>query len=155
MASFRLSFSSSPTQNTPIPLYLSQKAASAHLTYPTGAPHDHVPTVQTLRPVFEVKAQNNGGVSRYTSWARVQGGGRGSCPQNRGISTFPTRPFLAKRPEKPRKGIEIDYQSTSTEDRRGSDSFGATLDPRDWLHRRQITRPLSRVFLPPQRTGRM
>jgi hypothetical protein len=33
--------------------------------------------------------------------------------------------------EKPRKGLEIDYQSTSTDDRRGSDSFGATLDPRD------------------------
>ena len=151
MASFLLLFSSSPTQNTPKTLYLSQKPASATVTYPADAPRDRVSIVQALRPVFEVKGRNNGGVSRYTSWALVQYGGRGWCPQNRGIPTFPTTAFFAKSLKKPRKS----YQSTSIDDRRGSESFGATLDPRDWLHRRQITRPLSSVFFPPQWTGRM
>lgn len=118
MASFRLSFSSSPTQNTPIPLYLSQKAASATIRYPAGAPHAHVPTVQTLRPLFEVKAQNSGGVCRYTSWALVQHGGRGSRPQNRGIPTFPTRPFLSKSLEKPRKRLPIDINRRSSRRRK-------------------------------------
>lgn len=77
MASFLLLFSSSPTQNTPKTLYLSQKPASATVTYPADAPRDPLPTVQALGPVFKVKAQNNGGVSRYTSWALVQYGGRG------------------------------------------------------------------------------
>ena len=47
----------------------------------------------------------------------------------------PDKAIFSETPRKAskrhRKGIEIDYQSTSTEDRRGSESFGETLDPRD------------------------
>lgn len=76
-----------------------------------------MPAVQAPRPFFEVKARNNGGVSRYTSWALVQHGGRGSRPQNRGIPTFPTTAFLAKSPKKASNRLPIDINRRSS--RRG------------------------------------
>lgn len=97
------------------------------MTYPADAPRTRLPTVQALRPVFKVEARNNGGVSRYTSWALAKVGGGGSAPKTAEFQRFQQGRFRRKA----LKSLEIDYQSTSTDDRRGSESFGATLDPRD------------------------
>jgi hypothetical protein len=54
-------------------------------------------------------------------------GGGGGAPKTAKFQRFQQPRFSRKA----LKRLEIDYQSTSTDDRRGSESFGATLDPRD------------------------